>query len=407
MERELIEGALKGIKVADFSWAIVGPFITKCLADFGATVVRVESQKRPDDLRTAGPFKDWTLDFDHSGYFALFNSNKYGMSLDLNHPRAVEVAKRLIAWADIVIESFRPGIMDKWGLGYKDLTKVKPDIIMLSTSIYGQSGPYAGQPGVGNLLVGLSGFTEITGWADRGPVQPYGAYTDAVAPNFGVAALMAAIDYRQRTGKGQYLDLSQLECSMHFLSVALLDYVANNRLPTRQGNSCDYAVPHSVYRCKGKDRWCAIAVFTDTQWECLCKVIDNPTLLVGKFSTFLNREKNEDELNRLVEEWTISRTPEQVMSELQAAGVPAGVVQNAADLLRDPHLNARQYFWWMKHTVLGSFPHFGQSSHLSNTPAQQRMPAPCLGGHTEFVCREILGLSDEEFVELLQEGVFE
>lgn len=400
-------GALQDIKVADFTWALAGPVAIRYLAAHGATVVRVESALRPDALRTSGPFKDNKPGVDRSGYFAFLNANKYSIQLNLNNPSGREVARRLIAWADIVAESFVPGTMERWGLDYEEIRKMKPDIIMLRTSNLGQTGPQAKQPGFGQHLVGLSGFSYYTGWPDREPIGFGMAYTDMIAPRFAVAALIAALDYRRRTGKGLLLDLSQLETAIHFLTPQVLDYAVNGRVGNRIGNRCTYAVPHGVFPCRDEDTWCAIAIFTDEEWDRFTKVVDESWTKDPRFSTFLNRKQNEDELEELVSEWTTKFTAEQLMKLLQDAGVPAGVAQNNEEVLNDPQLGHRHSFWVLQHNTLGSYAHLGRPFSLSKTPAKSRMPAPCLGEHTEYVCTKILGLSDEEFVNLALLGAFD
>ena len=403
MDKKVFEN----LKVIDFSWVVVGPLIAKCLADFGATVLHIESITRPDTLRTSLPCKDGIQDLDFNGYFPLYNSNKYGIALNLQHPKGLEVARRLVAWSDIVIESFRPGVMKRLGLGYEDLKSIKPDLIMLSTTMQGQTGPHALQPGFGNQLVGLAGFPCVTGWPDRDAIQPYGAYTDCIAPYFGIATLVGALLYRDRTGRGQHLDLSQYEAGVQFMSSALLDWVVNDRNAVREGNSSLCAAPHGAYRCLGEDRWCAIAVFNDAEWQGLCRAIGKEELIHDRrFATLSDRKQNEVALNRLVEEWTLNFDAYEVMAKLQAVGVPAGVVTNNSDLFEDPELKERECFWMIDHPVLGPFPHPSPSFMLSETPANPRLPAPCLGQHTEFICKEFLKMSDEEFAQLLNEGVF-
>ncbi|MDO8636022.1 MAG: CoA transferase, partial [Dehalococcoidia bacterium] len=243
--------ALEGLKVADITWQLTGPFITKYLGDFGATVVRVESLTKPDITRTSIPYRGAKPAINNCGSFLLFNSSKLSMSLNLAHPRAIEVAKKLVAWADVLVTSFAPGVVEKWGLGYDNVKKINPQIIMLSTSVQGQTGPHAKHPGFGWNLNGLAGFNHLTGWPDRGCVAPNIAYTDFFAPWFGVTGLLAALDYRQRTGAGQFIDLAQLEAGLSFISPTLLDYKLNNHEMNRRGNASDRAAPHNAYRCKG------------------------------------------------------------------------------------------------------------------------------------------------------------
>lgn len=400
--------AFEGIKVADFSWVAVGPWIGRYLADHGATTVRVETSLRPDTLRVSGPYRDNIPGLNRSGMFLSYNCNKYGLSLNLEHPRANEVAKNLVNWADVVLESYTPGTMKKWGLDYNSIKKTNPGVIMLSTCNQGQTGPHSHHPGFGHQLASLAGFTSLTGWSDRLPSAPYAAYTDNIAPHTGAAALAAALDYRRRTGIGQHLDLSQLEASMHFLSPLLLDFVVNQREMNRMGDRCPYAAPHGVYPCRGKERWCAIAVFTDAEWESFCQVLGNPTWTKDKkFHTVLGRKKNEDELDSLIALWTSEQEAEEVMTKMQKAGVAAGVVENVPDLYADPQLAAQEHFWVMEHPEAGPYHYDSPPFTLSRTPATARMPAPCLGQHNEYVCKELLGMSDDEYVSLLLDNVLE
>jgi len=403
MERE----PFAEVKVIDFTWGLAGPLTTKYLADYGATVVRLESPARPCGTRVSPPFKDNIPGVDRAGYFVFYNANKYSISLNLNHPRAMEVTRKLVAWADVVAESYSPGTMEKWGLGYDSLTQIKPDIIMIRSSSQGQDGPHASFSAFGIPLVGLTGFSFFTGWPDGGCLPLPSAYTDFITPRFAAAAVVAALDYRRRTGKGQYIDCSQFETGVHFLAPAMLDYTFNKRQVGKQGNSHPYACPHGVFCCKGEDRWCAIAVFSDQEWQAFCRLCNPDWSRDPRFATLLGRKRNEGELNRLIEEWTLNHTAEEVMSQMQANGIAAGVVQNVRDLRSDPQLGERGYFWDLEHPVLGVFPHAGQPSVMSETPAMPRMRAPCLGEHTEHVCTQMLGMPDDEFLELFQAGVFD
>lgn len=407
-EKEEKKKALEDLKIADFGWAIAAPVICWYLAAHGATVVRVESSTRPDVYRVSAPYKDRKPGLNRAGFFAYPNVNKLSIALNLNLPKGIEIAKKIVAWADVVIDNFRVGPMEKWGLGYEDLREIKPSIIMLRTTNQGLTGPHHTHPGWGWQLVGLSGISNLSGWPDREPLSFGMPYTDVIAPRFGVAALMAALAYRNKTGKGQLIDLSQLETAIQFIAPTMLNYFVNKEEGKRIGNSSPFATPHGVYRCRGEDRWCAISVLNDEEWQGFCKVIGDPAWTKDeKFRLLLNRKKNEEELNRLVEEWTIQHTAEEVMALMQAGGVPAGVVKNAKDVFEDPQLNQRDYFWTLDHSEMGPFAHLGQPFGLSETPARPLMPAPCLGEHNEYVCTKLLGLSDEEFVELLAEGVFQ
>ena len=279
---------------------------------------------------------------------------------------------------------------------------------MMSTSNLGQTGPLASMVGFGTQLVSQAGFTHLTGWPDREPSQPYAAYTDMLAPSFGTAALIGALEYRRRTGKGQYLDLSQLEAGLHFLASLFLDYRMNGMEAKRDGNRSPYAAPHGAYRCRGKDRWCAIAVDSAAAWQTFKHYIstDCPWVNDPHFATLQGRKSNEDELDKLVEAWTIEQTAEDIMTRLQAVGVAAGLVKNARDILEDPQLRHRQHYRVLNHPEIGPHTYDYPPFHMSRTPAELRN-APCLGEHNEIVLKELLGMSDEEYVELLVSGALE
>jgi benzylsuccinate CoA-transferase BbsF subunit len=399
----------KGVKIADFTWVGVGPTTIKFLADHGAEVIHIESATHPDLLRTTPPFKDKKPGINRSAYQACFNNNKYGLSLNLNHPGAKKVLSRLIEWADIVAESFSPGTMNKWGLAYEDLVKFKPDIIMYSTSQQGQTGPHAKIEAYGTQLVSLSGFTHLTGWPDRDPTGPYGPYTDTISPNFGAVAIISALIHRRRTGKGTHIDLSQLEAGVNFLAPLLLDYTINHRIAQRKGNRCSFACPHGVYPCRGDDRWCAITIFNDGEYRKLCQIMNKPELSFDpRFATLLQRKRNEDELDHIVSQWTIKLTAERAMHLLQKEGLAAGVAQTAKDLLEfDPQLAHRHFFCELTHAEIGKHHYEAPPFKLSKTPCELHMPGPCVGEHNEIVCTKILGFSDKEFIQLIEEGVLE
>jgi benzylsuccinate CoA-transferase BbsF subunit len=403
------EGVFSGLKILAFAWAVVGPLTMKFFADNGATVIRIETSYRPCTMRSSAPYKDNKPGLNRGGYFTYYNANILSFALNMNHPRAADVTRRLVAWSDVFFENYTPGVIEKWGLDYESLKKIRPDIIMLRQSGYGSWGPYKNLPAFGMVLVPIVGLPNFIGWPGKEPL-PVGvsAYTDCISPRFAAAATIAALDHRNKTGEGQLLDLSQFETAISFILPGLLDYESNGKEPERIGNASPYAAPHGVYPCKGSDRWCAIAVTTDEEWQSFCRAIGKPEYIKDpRFSTLENRKKNEDELNRLVSEWTINFTPEEVMSRLQSAGVSAGVVSNATDVLNDPQLRQRNIFWPIQHTEMGDFTHLGQSFQLSETPARPYSPAPLLSEHTEQICTEMLGMSDAEFVSLMQEGVFE
>ncbi|HEX2965004.1 MAG TPA: CoA transferase [Syntrophorhabdaceae bacterium] len=397
------------LKILAFNWAMVGPLTLKFFADYGATVIRIETNKRPCVTRTSSPYREGKPGVNRSGYFNHFSANMMSVSLNMGNPKGIALAKELVAQADIVMENFTPDVMDRWGLGYNELKKIKPDIIMVRQNGFGMDGPYRNLAAFGMILAATAGIPNFIGWPDRGPLPVgVGAYTDCISPRLASAAVIAALDYRDRTGKGQLLDLAQYETALYFVLPGVMDYAVNGREPTRMGNASPHAAPHGVYACKGNDRWCAIAVLDDEQWSGMCRVMGRQEYIRDdRFNTFLHRKENEKELDNLIEDWTKGYSAEEVMAMLQKAGVPAGVVQNPADVFSDPQLRHRELFWPIEHNEIGVFNHLGSSFRMSGTPAQPRTPSPLLGEHTEYVLTKILGKSDEEFLDLLTTGVLE
>jgi benzylsuccinate CoA-transferase BbsF subunit len=401
---------LEGIKVLDFCWVAVGPMTTRYLAEYGATVIRVESGKRPETLRRAAPFKDGISGINRSGYFASYNPNKYGITIDMSHARAKELVLRLVSWANLVTENFTPGTMERWGLGYEDLQAINPAIVMYSTSMLGRGGPMERQPGFGPVLSSLAGLTHITGWPDRDPVNPYGAYTDFIGPRFAVASILAALDYQRRTGKGLHLDMSQLETSLHFTAPFILDCSVNGREQGRKGNRDPGAAPHGAYPCRGEDRWIAIACQTDQEWQALLELIspvDWDEDRSQQASTLVGRKTVEEDLDKMIADWTVDQDPQELMRTLQDAGVPAGVVNDCRDLFQDPQLTHREHFKYLDHAEIGPYPSDQSEFDLSKTPGSLDTPAPLLGEHTEYALKELVGLSEDEYRSFEDDGVLE
>jgi benzylsuccinate CoA-transferase BbsF subunit len=408
MERKNMKGRpFEGLNVLDFTWAGVGPLTANYLAFYGATVIKLEFQKRPDVMRTLAPFKDGKPGLERSYHFSYVQMGKrYSITLNLDHPKGIELAKKLISWADVVVESWATGALEKMGLDYDHVKEIKPDIIMLRTCMHGHTGPLAKVHGHGFVLTGLSGLDGLTGWPDRSPAGLYGPFTDHVAPLFGAISLIAALDYRRRTGKGMYIDQSQHESVLHWVAPLILNWVVNQQELHADGNRIPYAAPHGVYRCRGDDRWCSIAIFTDSEWTRFCDVIENPALAEDpRFATLEDRKKNEDVLDGIVTAWTEKHTNEEVMGLLQAAGIAAGIASNGKDQAADPQLEHYQFFNQLEHPETGtlSFYH-GPLFRLSKLPFELGRP-PLLGEHNDYVYTKILGLSDEEFVTFITEGV--
>ncbi|MFN8625700.1 MAG: CoA transferase [Candidatus Binatia bacterium] len=400
------KGPLVGFKILDFSRAIAGPWSASYLADFGAEVIKIESLANLDNARTTGPYKDIPGDIDGSYFGVMVNSGKRAMALNLKTEKGLEIVKKLIRWADVVVENYGPGVMDRWGLGYAGVRKLNPSIVMLSSSSQGQTGPLANLIGFGTELQGRSGFTYMTGWPDRISVPPTSAYPDVIAPWFGAVAILAALDHRGRTGQGQYIDLSQHETGVTFLSQPLLDYAINGRILEKHGNRSPDAAPHGAYPCRGDDRWCAITVLDESQWESFRHALGNPAWAQDRrFSTLAGRKAHEDELDALIAAWTRERSAEEVMALLQRAGVPAGVAQTAEDLVdKDPHVHDRGFFILFDKPGFGDCLHYAWPVKLSRTPSRPSY-GPLYNEHTHYVCSEILKMPSDEFVQLLNEGV--
>lgn len=399
-----------GLKYVEFAWTGVGPMPGTYLASMGATVIRIESATHPDPLRTMGPFKDGVRGLNRSAFYNGANANKYGFALNMKHPKAYGIARKLITWADVLSESYTPGTMQKWNLDYEAVKEINPEIIYYSTSMAGQDGPYSSLPGFGAQLTGMSGFTMITGWPDRLPATPYGAYTDFINIKLAIFVLLAAIDYKRRTGKGHRIDLSQFEGGILFLAPLMLDYFLNGQVAQRKGNRDESCVPHGVYRCAGDDQWCALAVATPEQWQALCGIIGHSDWASrDNFNTVPGRKAEEDELDRGIEQWTRQHPAVQVMHRMQQAGIPAGVVNKPSDTFSDPQLVARSAYRKLMHPEMGE--HFAfnitAGSRFSEITPEVRRSSPCIGEHNDLVCTRFLGMPEAEVKSYWEEGVFE
>ncbi len=399
---------LAGVKVLDFMWAIAGPAAMRLLADYGATVVRVESARHPDVCRTLRPFHGGVPDGEGSLAFHGMNVGKRMMTLNLSVPEARSVVRDLVRWADVVAESFTPRAQKKIGLDYASLREVKPDLIMTSSCLMGQTGPLADFAGYGNLAAGITGFFDLTGWPDRPPAGPYSAYTDYVAPRFVAASILAALEHRRRSGEGQHIDLSQAEASLHFLTPALLDFSANGVVQKRAGNADPHMAPHGVYPALGDDAWVAIAVEGDGQWTAMCDLMGKPAL--GKdprFASASARLERRDELDILMSEFTSIRSARDVESLLQQAGIAASAVLRSGESIVDPQLLHRGHFV----PVSGPRGHAtmveAARARLSRTPARVEGEVPLLGLHTNDVLTDILGYDDERIAALAIAGALE
>jgi benzylsuccinate CoA-transferase BbsF subunit len=419
-----------GLRVADFAWVGVGPTVSKYLADHGAEVIRIESSTYPESLRRVGPFVDDRPDVNNSGYYANFNSSKLCMSIDLKHARGPELVRRLIAGCDVVTESFTAGIMARYGLDYESLRAVRPDLVMISMPLYGQTGPWAHYMGYGHVLQAAAGYNHMTGWPDAEPIGTGIAYTDFLVPHIATIALIAALDYRRRTGVGQYIDFGQMEAAVHGLGTAILDWTANGHEQTRLGNRDPEAAPHGAYRCRD-GRYMALACTTEKHWDALKAALGRPEWCdMDRMRRRWQRINEQAEIDRHLSYWfeDFTRlddesefyseegfdtppvrkfTTREVMFHMQSFGVPCGIVQTPQEMHADPQLKHRGHYWTLNHPVMGARTYDGPSFRLSRTPAVLTKAAPLLGEDNEYVYRELIGLSEEEFVDLLAEGAFE
>lgn len=411
---------LEGLRVADFSWFGAGPIGAQALCAFGAEVVRIESETRIDSLRVVQPFAlnpDGTFKsgYNVSGYFNNFNAGKLSIQLNLNTARGQEVAYKIIEKSDIFITNFTPRVIEKWNLRYEQISAVNPRIIAAYSPMQGMDGPHRDFLGFGAVLTPVTGISHMSGFPHRPPIGVGTNYPDYVInPGHTATAILAALRHRNRTGKGQYIEVPQVESVACVLGTAVADYLANGNIQNRTGNRSPIAAPHGAFRCvddpesvNSPDRWVAIACRTDDEWARLCKVLGHPDAASDpRFATFAARKQNEDELEALLNEWTSGRRAEEVMESLQAEGVPAGVVETSQDILeRDEHMKARGYYRYLDHPETGRAAYDGPGFQLSETPGEHLAPAPLLGEHTMEVCQRIVGLSMDEIADLLAEGV--
>ena len=389
----------EGLKVADLSWIAAGPLITKDLANLGATVIRVETEARLDTLRWIPPHLPHASPMSAGHPMANMNQSKLGLALNFTVPEAAAVIDRMIEWADVLVENYTPGTADRLGFGYERVRALNPSAVMLSSCMRGQTGPEARHTGFGLHGACLGGFTAITGWPDRSPHPPWGAYTDFISPRYALSALGAALHHRNRTGQGQYIDLSQIEASIHFLAPLVLEYRGSGRVRAQSGLDCDRAAPHGVFRTAGVERFCAVAVETDEQWDALCSVVPDLQQIDDRWSPI--GIANADDL---LEAWFSDRDNFEAASELRTAGVPAYAALRASDFYADPNLVAREFFIELDHGAIGTMTFDGPVTLFSATPARPWRAGPLVGEHTQQVMSEILGFSQDEITALAATG---
>ena len=388
---------LEGVKVLDFMWAMAGPAASRVLADYGAEIVRVESSNKLDAVRSISPFPADVADPDKSGIYHNMNAGKRGLTLDMAKPGAVDVIWDLIDWADVVLESFSPKAMTAWDLDYQQIQKRRPDIIMASSCLMGQTGPLAMLAGFGTMAAAISGFFYPVGWTDRAPTGPYSAYTDYTSPRWLVASVMGALEHKRRTGQGQYIDLSQAEAALHLMAPALLEYSVNGNIWERAGNRDIVFAPQGGYPTSGNDNWIAISCKDDDQWQSLAQEMNSGDLAD---LTADERHAQHDELDSVISAWTVEQEGIELMERLQTLGVAAHIVQNSPELVADEQMTHRGCFVEVAHASHEPFFVDGTRFHMSRTPAQVTHAGPIFGEHTFEILMECAGYDPDQIAEL-------
>ncbi|MCR9096468.1 MAG: CoA transferase [bacterium] len=397
-------GIFAGLKVADFSWAATGPLMAKALGDHGATVVRVESASKLDTARSAPPFHEGERHIDRAFMFANYNTSKLGLTLDLTTDRGAEVARQLVDWADVYIESFTPGTVDRFGLDWESVSASRSDLVMVSTSMRGQTGPERRYAGFGSQGAALTGFESLTGWADREPSQVYGAYSDFIATRYGLATLASALMCRDETGEGQWIDLAQAEAAIHFLEPLMLDLTVNGCRAERDGAGAFHACPNVVVPCAGVERYVALSVETSEQWHALLGIAPLDAFAGAKYDALDGRRADRAAIEAALAKWSSGFEPFELAERLRRGGVPAHAVLRPLDLLDDPQIAHRGHFVSVEHAVMGRVRQDGPATRYSRTSPRLRRAAPALGEHTEAVLRDLLGLSEDEIADLAIAG---
>ncbi len=399
--------ALEGVKVVEFGSYAAGPHIGKMLANFGATVVHVESVARPDGFRLQyPPFKDGRPGIDASGCFAFFNDSKFGVTVDLKNAHGIALARELVDWCDIVIENMRPGVMDRLGLGYEELHANHPGLIMLSTCNMGQTGPRADTPGFGSQLTALAGMCGLTGDAGGPPMLLYGPYIDFIASTLGAAAVLAALEKCRRSGEGSYLDVSQYECGLLFLAGPLFAYHDRGEVAQRAGNADPDASPHGAWPCR--DGWLALSCWSAHEFERLCAVIGRPDLALDRaLASVAGRRAAASRIAQAIADWAGECDATAAAEVLQHEAIHAHAVSSVADLFTDPQLEARGQWRRRPHAVFGEvvcgFPAFD----LSDTRGEITTAAPLLGEHNERVFGGLLGFDAQRLAALRAQGAMD
>jgi len=404
----MIKLPLEGIRVIDATMFWSGPYATNLLATLGAEVIKIEAIQHLDGWRAWIVEADEDRSWERVPHWNAVNTDKLGITLDLSQPKGAEIFKRLVKIGDIVAENYTPRVMKNFGLDYPVLKEINPGIIMISLPAYGSTGPWKDYVGYAAPIEQMSGIPQLTGYPDGPPQMTASSISDPIAGANGAMAILMALLFRQMTGKGQYIDLSQIEGLTAFIGDAIVDYSMNNKVQPRRGNRHPSMAPHGYYRCKGDDLWVGITVSCDEEWRRFGKVIGMPSWINDeRFSDSSSRWHNQDELDKLVEGWTIEHSHYEVMNTLQQAGIAAGAVLTPVELLTDPHLVEQGIFQTVERDIVGAHPYPIPSApiRLSKSPITIRRPAPFLGEHNDYVFGELLGMSKEEIQRLIDDQI--
>jgi benzylsuccinate CoA-transferase BbsF subunit len=397
---------LSGVRILDFAWIGAGALVSKALAELGAEVIRIESRVHPDNLRKAPPVRPGTSGLDASGYFASRNPDKKSVALNMKHPKAREVALSLAAQSHVFTSNFRTGVLERWGMTYEDVRKVNPGVVFLAMPMQGQDGPHRGYVGFGSTIAALAGLVHATGVPGRSPAGTGTHYPDhAPNPGHALVALLAAIYHQQRTGEGQYVELSQLESTVNVVGPGVLHSSLGGTVGPA-GNRAPGGAPRGVYQCADGE-WVVIVCRTEPQWRSLATALDAEHWPAdARFGTALDRHRNADPLDGLLRDALVAWQRDAAVSALERAGVPAGPVNSAADMLADPRLRARGFWQPVDHPVIGEIPMFHLPFRMGPDDRPPMSSPPLLGEHTREVATGLLGLTEQEYDDLVAEGVF-
>jgi crotonobetainyl-CoA:carnitine CoA-transferase CaiB-like acyl-CoA transferase len=399
---------LSGVRVLDLTRVYAGPTCTRILCDLGAEVIKIEGLTRIDNIRLA-VLADNNAEGDfwnRMGYFLFRNAGKRSLTLDFNDAQAVELFKRLVPHADVIAESFTPRVMAQHSLDYESLREIKPDLIMISLSGYGQSGPWRDYSAYGTGLEPASGLSSYTGYRGDEPLRTGISFTDPYCGLMGAGAVLAALHYKGRSGKGQHIDLSEHEAAIPMGGYALMDYVLNGREPQRIGNRSPWFAPQGCYPCRRDDNWLVLTVRNDGEWQAFCGAVGRPEWAEEeRFADVLGRHRYHDELDELIASWTREQDHIEAMHLLQGAGVIAAAVLNPKQVLLDPHLRQRGYFDMVEHAEEVRPVPKQLGARFSAFDVGARGDAPRLGEHNREVLQGLLGLSDEEMAGLQEAKV--